>query len=858
MSEGVGVHDSQTNMSSGDDTRGDRPGDPGEGSGFRGGLGDRNRRRRRGRRGRREPQREMAGNPAEGQPGGEDLLEEPTEVEGEENDADGDSQDGLDLGADSLDQDAQGRKKRRRRKRGGKDDEAAGEGVGRKARLPVDDSLLDLGLSLGDLGGFSAEVLRRMASFGLRTAGDLLFHLPLDYSDRRRSPTAWSAIPGASATLTGKVLRRSVVLHRRRGSRVVTAQLADDVSTFVVRWNHLKGGLLAGLTRGDSYHVTGQLTEDRAGLVISDPQVEATATDRVVHRAGIVPLYRCPEVLTQPEMRELVYRVLLRYRRRLPVLDVGGNKLSLEELLWALHFPAHDADLNQLKSPEGQERQLLMRAEFFLYGMALALRRELSEEESPGSLHIKHEYVSRVVRDLPFPLTDDQSHALEDVKRDLMGKRPMYRLLHAALGTGADSVALLASLIVVENSQQVVVLTPNDQVAERQFRVIERVVSPYGVRLELMTSQVRGRPRERLLQRLRKGEVDIVVGTQAIFQEGVQLRRLGLVVVDEHDQLGGVPRRLMARRGLRPHLLVLASIPVPTALLYTQYADLQVSRLTQLVGQHDQHETHVIAARHIDEGYAIFVESLGYRGVGHVIYPAAAEGLAPTIVERLVTAGLEREHIGVVSPETTSTERESMLFQLQQHRLRVLVVADTQVEVLDGLGQSSQLVEGAETFPLLTVYRWRMMVDRGTSASCQVLTLSPTATAADHTRLAPLEEDIDGFHLADEDLRVRGVRAFLGTRRPWMPNFRLGDLVKDVDVLGDSMEAARTWESHNPQWARSAEHRWLVSTLQARWSELLNPGGEPAKSTSRRQPQERGPPWLRGYTGTAWIYSSLW
>lgn len=826
MSEGVHVQDSEMSTSRGGDSRGDHLEDQGEGSGSRGGQGDRNRRRRRGRRGRREPIRETAGGVVE-TPFGADDGEDSSEGYHEEQDGGGvEAQDGFEGGADG-DQDAQGRKKRRRRKRGGKEEEATAEGVGRKTRAAEEDTVLDIGLPLAELGGFSPDVLRRMASFGLRTAGDLLFHLPIDYSDRRRSPTTWTAVPGAVATLTGQVLRRSVVLRRRRQIRVVTAQLCDDVSTFTLRWNGLKGGLLAGLTRGNRYHLTGLLVEDRAGLVMTDPQVEMAAAERVVHRAGIVPIYRCPEVFTQPEMRDLVYRILLRYRRRLPVLEVGSGKLSLEELLWALHFPAHDADVSQLKNPDGPERQMLMRAEFFMYGMALALRRELSEEESPGALHIKHDYVSKVARDLPFPLTDDQSHALEDIKRDLMGKRPMYRLLHADLGTGAESVALLASLIVVENSQQVVVLTPNDQVAERQFRTIERAVSPYGVRLELMTSQVRGRPRERLLQRLRKGEVDIVVGTQAIFQEGVQLRRLGLVVVDEHDQLGGVPRRLMARRGLRPHLLVLASIPVPTALLYTQYADLQVSRLTQLLGRHDQHESHVIAGRHRDEGYAIFVESLGYRGAGHVIYPGSYEGATPLILQRLEAAGLERDQIVVLGADLSSTERESILFQLHERRVRVVVAPDTQVEWLEGLAQSSQLVEGAETFSLLNLYRWRMLVDRGTGASCQVLTLSDNASAADQARISPMEEDIDGFHLVDEDLRARGVRAFLGNRRPWMPNFRLGDLVKDVDALGDSMEAARRWENNNPQWARSTEHRWLVSTLQSRWSDLLNPGGEP-------------------------------
>lgn len=794
-----------------------------------------------------------AGPDADPPPVADTSTEGDTDEDGDE--GDGDDEDGgaseafAEASAEafaeaSADGSRTGRKRRRRKKKRRKGDRpveaAAPEAAAAPAPTPAAPTPpppprereerpkvnADLTEPLGRALGLDRDLTRRASAAGLETLGDLLFTLPTRYHDRRHLATSASVLPGEEATLAGVLVERSMRLHQAGGQeeRLVFLKLQDDHGIFRLAWAfESPRPKLDDLELGATYLAWGRVIEYNGDPLLVEPELERQpAGSPTIHRAGIIPVYTDRGDIPGLLLREWVLQGLRLVSGRLRNI-VPDLKLSLEEALWEAHFPRDDADLVALAERRSEAFDVLVRSELFLFALALGLRRELEASEGAAPSTIRHTRAAKFLRLLGSPLTDDQAAAFEDVKRDLMSGRPMSRLLQADIGAGKTVVAMLAALMVIEGQHQVAFVVPNDNIAERRHRAVSKILEKMGVRVEVMSAAVRGRRRDRLLTRLRKGEIDILIGTQAMFQEAVPFRRLGMVIVEE-QHFNGIQRRMPTRRGHKPHLLVMTSNPAPTALAVLQYGDLTVSRLSQRPAERAYVETHVYTDTERAEAYQVFSQVLAGRKKGFILH---SRGLREEGMRRIATsleaAGFGPEEFAVLPEAALSEERAATIASFQGHRLKLLILPLGDEDVVETDDVSGLLVDGAEGCALGYLNRLRVRAEMGPSdGGCVFIAGGPTATE-EAKRMRRLEETTDGFVLADEDLRQRGLQAFLGGKRPNLPEFRVAELIRHSDTLAEVLRAAEAWESKNSGWLKNAVHVHLASLVKQRWAEVVKP-----------------------------------
>jgi ATP-dependent DNA helicase RecG len=458
-----------------------------------------------------------------------------------------------------------------------------------------------------------------------------------------------------------------------------------------------------------------------------------------------------------------------------------------------LHHPAEEADLEVLNRRSSLAHRRLIYGELFDLQLRLALLRQRAKGERRGRRYRIDACLRRLLRQIPpFPLTRAQERVVKEVVADLAGPYPMQRLLQGDVGSGKTIVAALALAIVLESGFQGVFMAPTELLAEQHYASLERLLgSRYP--LGLLTGSAAGA--DRLRARLASGESLLAVGTHALFQESVELPRLGLAVIDEQHRFGVAQRTLLREKGERPDLLVMTATPIPRSLALTAYGDLPVSTLDELPPGRSPVRTEVVPVRRRPEIYGRLREALETGARAYVVAPLieesgrlAAASLAE--VEARAREALAGFPIGVLHGRMPAAERERTMRAFAAGELRVLV-ATTVIEVgVDVPEATWMVIESAERFGLAQLHQLRGRVGRGASpSSCIALhgRLSETA----RRRLEIFASTSDGFVIAEEDLALRGAGDLLGTRQSGLPSLRAARLPEDWDWLVKARDDAR-------------------------------------------------------------------
>jgi ATP-dependent DNA helicase RecG len=693
---------------------------------------------------------------------------------------------------------------------------------------------------LKGVGPARAQTLRRL---GIETIGDALALLPRRYEDRAHLKSIHALQVGVQETFVGTILV-SGCTRPGRGRRLYEMIVGDATGTIRCLWFQFHETYMRQRYRpGQRVIVTGEIRLNAyAGQrkEVHHPDLELMETDErePLHTGRVVPVYPATEGLHQKTLRTVMKRIVDEYAHQgqdclPPQLRQRLHLMEASQALREVHFPPPGADLGALNRWASEAHRRLVFEEFFLLELGLALRQRDTAREARGIVYEGSGVLAERLRaQLPFTLTGAQERVLAEIIDNMRQPHPMNRLLQGDVGSGKTVVALLAMLLAIESGFQAAIMVPTEILAEQHFLNIHRLVEPLGVRVALLTSAAKGGKRRELFRVIAAGDVDLVVGTHALIQEGVEFSALGLAVIDEQHRFGVLQRATLKRKGYAPDVLVMTATPIPRTLAMTVYGDLEVSVIDELPPGRLPVITKLGYESRREESYELSRRALCQGRQIYVVYPLIEESektdlRAATAMAEQLQRGVFRDfQVGLLHGRLKSEEKERMLRAFAAGDCQVLV-STTVIEVgVDVPNATVMLVEHAERFGLAQLHQLRGRVGRSQhQAYCLLMADFPMSEEAKQ-RLQALVEHHDGFVIAERDLEIRGPGEFLGTRQSGLPELRVAHLIRDQRVLAEARREAFALVQADPQLAHP-DHTALRQALTHRWQqkfELMSVG----------------------------------
>lgn len=714
------------------------------------------------------------------------------------------------------------------------------------------------------LKGVGPRKAETLAGVGVSTVGDLLFYVPRRYLDRTSVKTiaelrsagdlpelAPDAEIRREATVVGTV-RSFRVMGVGRKARFVLI-LGDDTGSLQCVWF---GGVHYWKTRfriGDTLAVSGQPTSFSNVLQFVHPDVdwiggtgeqEGTVDwSRALHAGGLVPLYPSTQQLSgvgldSAGFRRLLGNILRVYAEEItdPLPDALCGKhrfVPLAEAIVNVHFPPGPAELQEAL-------RRLKYEELFEFQVKLALRRQMQRHDMPGiAFAVQSRLARQLVDSLPFSLTRAQVRVIREILDDMSAAKPMNRLLQGDVGSGKTIVALVAMLVAVENGYQAGFMAPTEILAEQHYRTIASLLGTLPVNHRLLVGAQRSKLRRDVLEDMRRGSAQIVVGTHALFEKEVSFARLGVLVIDEQHRFGVLQRAQLRAKGENPDVLVMTATPIPRTLSLTIFGDLDVSVIDELPGGRKPIRT-VLKYEDEKESVHDFVRREVHKGrQAYFVYPLIeeSENLDLKAATSHYTALQERVfpdlRLALLHGRMGSEEKDDVMRRFKERALDILV-ATTVIEVgIDVPNASVMVIENAERFGLSQLHQLRGRVGRGSEQSYCILLAerwmarrvrdaqeSADQQHAAQRRLATMVQTTDGFRIAEVDLEIRGPGDFFGTRQSGMPEFKVANIVTDGAVLAQARDDAFALVAGDPQLRRD-DHRALADHLRSRFVEEM-------------------------------------
>ncbi len=682
-----------------------------------------------------------------------------------------------------------------------------------------------------EVRGIGKQKAGALARVGIETVADLLHHLPRTYVDRSERPPLARVPLGTEITVIGEI--KSINTRRPRAKLSITeAKIADETATLKVVWFN-QPFRERQLQPGTEAAFSGTIESFRGQLQMSNPVVGVLDSDReVLHTGRVVPIDPQIGKIKPHELIDTMANALTRARPipdPLPDVVLATHGLmSRDEAFADVHFPVSEEEAIPA-------RRRLAFDELFRLSIALALRKRHQIEQSSGIAHRPTgDLAERFIAGLPYPLTGAQGRVLEEVLADLRATHPMHRLLQGEVGSGKTVVAVASLLYGVEGGWQGAIMAPTEVLTVQHFLGVTGLLADSGlspepfaapselgmeslfgsegpaVHIGLLTGSIvssNNQPsiaRADLLADIADGRVDIVVGTHALIQEGVRFSRLGVAVVDEQHRFGVAQRVLLKEKATEvdPDLLIMTATPIPRTLSMTIYGDLDMSIIDEMPPGRSPVKTKVVS-RALEARVWKLVEDEAAAGrQAFVVCPLVEDSLkieaaSATAEHRRLSSLLPDLRVGLIHGQLRPSEKEAVMSEFRSGEIDVLV-STTVIEVgIDVPNATVMVIEDADRFGLSQLHQLRGRVGRGSHSGTCILIADPGTEDGD-ARLRAMESTNDGFRLAEEDMMIRGQGTVFGERQSGVTDFRVADVLRDVDLLTAARTDAFRMVEHDP------------------------------------------------------------
>ena len=686
------------------------------------------------------------------------------------------------------------------------------------------DSKTDASLSspLTVLNGVGPALARKLERLDLYRVEDLLFLLPLRYEDRTQLVRIGSLLPGQRCLVSGEVLLAETVY---RGRRNLLVRISDGSGQLTLRFFHFSRQQVAQFRIGVRLTCYGEARKGPAGLEMIHPEYRLLREDQdAAVNDTLTAIYPATEGVQQGRLRNLTDQALQLMQRHPPeeLLPASvRNRLDLPALTEAvcyLHRPPADADVDSMLAGRHPCQQRLAFEELLAHYMSLRRLRALADTESAPALTGGTETVADFVDRLPFRLTGAQQRVVDEILDDLARAHPMMRLIQGDVGSGKTVVAAIACLKAIACGVQAAIMAPTELLAEQHWRSFSDWFRPLGIEPAWLSGSQKAAARRQALEAIADGSAQLVVGTHALFQEGVAFNDLALVVIDEQHRFGVHQRVALREKGVgdrgHPHQLVMTATPIPRTLAMAAYADLDTSIIDELPPGREPVTTIAVPETRRDEIIGRVRDACAAGQQAYWVCPLIEESdvldfEAAEASYAMLTEALPQLRVGLVHGRMRPAEKERGMRAFKEGLIQLLV-ATTVIEVgVDVPNASLMIIENAERMGLSQLHQLRGRVGRGTRQSHCVLLYKPPLGELARSRLAVLRETNDGFLVAQRDLELRGPGELLGTRQTGLPDYRIANLVRDAELMPGVQAAAQIVQRDDPQRADAIVRRWL-------------------------------------------------
>ncbi len=684
---------------------------------------------------------------------------------------------------------------------------------------------------LSEVKGVGATRTRHLARLGVHSIEDLIYLFPRRYDDFSQLKTIDQLMYGEEVTIVGVVLEARNQ-KARSGMDFTKAIISDSTGRIEAVWFN-QPYMLRQLRRGRRIVLSGKVDQYLGRLSFQSPQWEPWR-DKLVHTGRLVPVYPLTEGLSARRLRALVEAMVEKWVPKMidPLPESVRHAHDLVDLPTALHqihFPDNRDALNRA-------RHRLCFEEFLYIQLGVLGQRHAWQQRPGRALVVDQQLFDGFVAALPFELTTAQKRALQQIMADLQREQPMSRLLQGDVGSGKTVVALGAMLVAVTNGMQAVIMAPTEILAEQHHGTLTTLLAGAAgklasqdsavarqmstLRVGLLTGSLSQADKEARREQIATGELDIIVGTHALIQEGVSFHNLGLAIIDEQHRFGVAQRSALRQKGHNPHVLVMTATPIPRTLALTIYGDLDISTIDEMPPNRQKVITKWLEPSERERAYAFVRGQVEQGRQAFIICPLIEESekieakAAVSEYERLQDEIFPDLTLGLLHGRMSGSDKEEIMGRFRKGEFSVLVSTPVVEVGVDVPNATAMLVEGADRFGLAQLHQFRGRVGRGEHQSyCLLLAESPTVGG--EQRLKIIETTLDGFLLAEEDLKMRGPGEFFGTRQSGLPDLRVAK-ISDVRVLEQARQAALELFAEDPELAKP-EHHALAKKVREFW-----------------------------------------
>jgi len=660
--------------------------------------------------------------------------------------------------------------------------------------------------------GVGPAVTEILSKLGIKMVSDLLLHLPRDYEDRRHIDKLSDAPAKNSINVVVRVLAQdSIGWGRKKTLKVYIEDSSARAALVCFGRNYLSSVLIPGR----SFFVSGKFAYRYGEIQSTSFEVEKY-NDSSSNFGRIMPVYPLTEGLFQNLIRKIVKNAFLSIDTEIDdeIPVYLRNRYSFPKKYDALHKIHFPEDLKDIE----KARRALAYEELFYLQLVILRRRIKRITVRTSRKTIPFSLKQKLVKRLPFKLTEDQLKVLSEIEYDLFSEHSMMRMLQGDVGCGKTLVAFISALSVIEAGEQAALMVPTELLARQHAENAAVFLEPLGIRIAILTGSISGRERKYLLASLKNGGIDLIIGTHALFSSDVKYKKLGYVIVDEQHRFGVMQRVALTEKGSSPDLLLMTATPIPRTLSLTAFGDLDISWIREMPRGRRRIITHLAREGNEKKVYSRVEEELNRGHQAYFVYPLIEESEvlslkdAESMYKYLKQKVFKKRNVALIHSRIPETEKSEVMEQFVTGSIDILVSTSVVEVGVDVPNATCMVIEHAERFGLSALHQLRGRVGRGNAQSFAFLIYGSKLTEDGLKRLKVIMETTDGFKISEEDLKIRGPGEVLGVRQSGFLKFKAADIVSDADILYTAKKDAEYILKSDPGFL-SSENRVIAKVL---------------------------------------------